>query len=174
LFPQTWCVVRFASNNSEPGDTIPVDLRAGRCFAYVQAGCAASLGRECLDVDILVAENRLVEVEEALLASGWAFYDLPALDKEYYRRWLQEFSPMRHLTRNTNLDLHHSLLTKRDKCYFESQGLIDRCISVGEGLSVLSPADMVLHSDAHIFRIGDWANALRDLSDQDLMLREFG
>ena len=81
---------------------------------------------------------------------------------------------MRHLTRNTNLDVHHSLLPKRDKCYFESQALIDRCISGGEGLSVLSPADMVLHSAAHIFRIGDWANALRDLSDQDLMLREFG
>jgi Uncharacterised nucleotidyltransferase len=39
---------------------------------------------------------------------------------------------------------------------------------------VLAPADMVLHSMVHLFNNDDLQHALRDLSDIDALLRQFG
>jgi hypothetical protein len=45
---------------------------------------------------------------------------------------------------------------------------------VGEGLRVFSPEDMVLHGIAHLFADGDLAGGLRNLWDQDRLLRQLG
>ena len=43
-----------------------------------------------------------------------------------------------------------------------------------DGVFVLSPTDMVLHSATHLFHDGELENGLRDLVDMDSMIREFG
>src|SRR5690606_28815053 len=41
------------------------------------------------------------------------------------------------------------------------------------GVSVLAPADMVLHSATHLFYNEEFSHGLRDMSDLDLLLRHF-
>ena len=149
----------------------PIVLLKGA--AYVLADTPAVAGRECSDIDVLVGVDKLDEVEKALVAQGWAFDDLSPKDQEYFRRWLHELPPMRHDRRGSSVDVHHSLLPRTDKLFIDSSVFFARARPVTNSVSVLSPADMVLHSAVHMFRNGDWAHALRDLSDQHALLREF-
>jgi len=149
----------------------PIVLLKGA--AYVLAETPALAGRECSDIDILVSGEQLDDVEAALIANDWVFDDLPPKDQVYFRRWLHELPPMRHARRGTSIDVHHSLLPRTDRLFIDSSAFFARAVPVAGSISVLAPADMVLHSAVHMFRNGDWSHALRDLSDQDLLLREF-
>ena len=87
---------------------VPVVLLKGG--AYVMAGLPAGRGRLMSDLDILVPRERLPEVEGALSARGWETLEADSYDDYYYRNWTHELPPMRHRDRNTELDVHHTIL----------------------------------------------------------------
>ncbi len=150
----------------------PVVLLKGT--AFVAAGLAAGQGRSIGDLDILVPRDRLDAVERALLEAGWEWVKPDPYDDEYYRRWMHELPPLIHRERDRMIDVHHTILPLTARPTPDAAALIANAVPLGNGLSVLSPEDMIVHAAAHLFADGDLAGGLRNLWDVDRLVREFG
>ena len=139
--------------------------------AYVMA----ARGRVFADIDLLVPRADLPVVEAALMMHGWMTTHHNAYDQRYYRRWMHELPPMRHVTRQSVLDVHHAILPQTARLKPETDKLLAAAVAVPgiANLYVLAPEDMVLHSATHLFHDGELDNGLRDLTDLDALLREF-
>jgi len=144
--------------------------------AYTLAGLAAARGRMVSDVDILVPRHRLTEVESALMMAGWVQTNRDAYDQQYYRKWMHELPPLRHVKRGSVLDVHHAILPPTARLKPDSALLLVDTVAAGEDerIRVLGKPDMVLHSAAHLFHEGELEMGLRGLVDLDALLREFG
>lgn len=154
---------------------LPFPVIALKGSAYVMAGLPAASGRLFNDIDILVPREFLGQVEAALMLAGWNPSRLSAYDDRYYRRWMHELPPMRHVKRATVIDVHHAILPDTARCPPDSDKLRSRAVWVeGEqNLQVLAPEDMLLHSATHLFHDGELPHGLRDLTDLDLLFRHF-
>lgn len=151
---------------------LPLILLKGT--AYSAGSLNAGLGRVFSDIDILVPKQRLQDVKDALKWDGWLSESLNSYDQRYYKRWMHELPPLRHVKRGTTLDIHHNILPRTCALCPDAELLLSSATEVaGEGLWLLGPEDMVLHSASHLFWGGEFENGLRDLSDIDLLLREF-
>jgi hypothetical protein len=144
--------------------------------AYTLAALSAGRGRMVSDVDILVPRQRLAEVESALMMAGWLQTNRDAYDQQYYRNWMHELPPMRHIKRGSVLDVHHAILPPTARLKPDSALLLVDTVAAGddERIRVLGKPDMVLHSAAHLFHEGELEMGLRGLVDLDALLREFG
>ena len=154
---------------------IPAPIILLKGAAYVMQQLPAAQGRMFADVDILVPKAQLGAVEMALKMHGWITTHHDAYDQRYYRTWMHELPPMLHLTRQTLLDVHHTILPETARLHPDPQKLLDHAVPVAgfERLQVLAPIDMVLHSATHLFHEGEFKNGLRDLTDIDALLRHF-
>lgn len=150
---------------------LPLILLKGA--AYVCADLPPAAGRVFSDIDILVPKERLPEVEAALMLNGWVSTHLDAYDQRYYREWMHELPPMKHLKRGTAIDVHHAILPETASTRPCPQKLLKECVRVAgtEALWTLSPIDLVLHSAIHLFHEGEFDNALRDLFDIHLLIQ---
>jgi hypothetical protein len=153
---------------------IPLILLKGA--GYVALNLPAAAGRLVSDVDILVPRDMITNVESALMIHGWHTIHHDAYDQRYYRRWMHEIPPMRHLRRGTVIDVHHALLpeTARIKVDSDAMRMTATAVPGQDGALVLAPSDMVLHSATHLFHEGELDNGLRDIVDLDSLLRHFG
>ncbi len=153
---------------------VPVTLLKGA--AYVLSGAAAARGRLFGDVDILVPRASLAAVEAALMQHGWITTHLDAYDQRYYREWMHELPPMQHIHRQTVVDVHRGILPETARNPPDAARLLQAAQAVPghRGVQVLAPADMLLHSATHLFHNDEFSHGLRDLSDIDLLLRQFG
>lgn len=143
--------------------------------AYLLAGLPAAEGRLFGDIDILVPRAKLAAAEDALLGAGWFATHHDAYDQRYYREWMHEIPPLRHVARQTTVDVHHTILPPTAGRRLDPARLFEAARPL-PGLAqafVLAPADMVLHSATHLFYEGEFPNGLRDLSDLDALLRHF-
>lgn len=153
---------------------VPVILLKGA--AYVAADLPVSAGRVFCDVDILAPVDRLHEVEAALMLNGWAGLGLDEYDQHYYRSWMHEIPPLRHVKRGAVIDVHHAILPLTSRLRPASFKLLASAIPVTgmPNLKVLCPADMLLHSALHLFYDGELDNGFRDLLDLHHLLGSFG
>lgn len=152
----------------------PVVLLKGA--AYLAAGLPPARGRLYSDLDILVPQSGIARVEAVLARAGWRpMENLHPYDERYYRRWMHELPPLVHATRETVLDLHHTILPPTGRLHPDPAKLFQAARPLaGPGFRVLAPADMVLHCAAHLFQDGEISGGLRDLVDLDALLRHFG
>jgi hypothetical protein len=150
---------------------VPVILLKGT--AYAAAGLAAGIGRSIGDLDILVPRAALPRAEAALLAHGWEWVKEDDYDDLYYRTWMHELPPLIHKERDRMIDVHHTILPLTARRMPDAAALIEAGRPLGTGLSVLAPADMIVHAATHLFADGDLAGGLRNLWDIDRLLREF-
>lgn len=144
--------------------------------AYVVRDLAAGRGRVLSDIDILVPRERLQAVENIFLARGWRPMKQNEYDDHYYRDWGHELPPMQHMRRGTVVDIHHTILPPTARYTVDGTLLLAAAQGIpGEpDMMTLQPVDMVLHSVAHLFADGAMDNGLRDLIDQQALLRQFG
>ena len=151
----------------------PILLKAA---AYIASGLPASVGRSAGDFDLLVPRGQLDLVWERLLAAGWECRDYSEDDRRYFREWLHEFPPLRHKYWGGMIDLHHNILPFTDPVRFQVDPLLLASIPIRDhaAFRMLAPPDMILHGAVHLFRNGDYSKGLRDLSDLDLLVRQFG
>lgn len=149
---------------------VPVVLLKGT--AFVAAGLDAGRGRSIGDLDILVPRDALNAVEAALLAAGWEWVKPDPYDDAYYRRWMHELPPLIHRTRDRMIDVHHTILPPTARPTPDAAALIADAVPLGNGLSVLSPEDRVIHAAAHLLADGDLQGGLRNLWDIDRLVRE--
>ncbi|RRQ22857.1 nucleotidyltransferase domain-containing protein [Thiohalobacter thiocyanaticus] len=150
---------------------VPVILLKGA--AYLLSGSPVAVGRVFSDVDILVPRARLDAVEESLYWAGWLTTHHDAYDQRYYRQWMHELPPLRHVRRKTVLDVHHNILPETARLHPDPEKLIAaaECIDAPD-LHVLSTEDRILHSATHLFHDGEFEHGLRDLVDLDGLIRE--
>ena len=151
---------------------VPVVLLKGTAFAA--AGFSAGQGRSIGDLDILVPVAALDRVEAALIAAGWEWVKEDVYDDGYYRRWMHELPPLIHRDRDRMIDVHHTILPPTARPRPDAAALIADAVPLGNGLSVLSPNDMIVHGAAHLFADGDLAGGLRNLWDIHCLIVEFG
>jgi hypothetical protein len=153
---------------------LDVDIVLLKGSAYVFAGLDAARGRLFSDIDLMVPKDRLAQVEAALMLAGWATTHHSAYDQRYYREWSHELPPLRHVARQTVLDVHHAILPPTARLKPSSEALLGaaRRLSSDSRLAVLAPPDMVLHAMTHLFHNDDLSHAMRDISDVDLLLRQ--
>ena len=118
--------------------------------------------------------DRLDAVEAALLGSGWEPVKPDPYDDAYYRRWMHEVPPLIHRERDRMADVHHTILPLTARPRPDPAALLAHAVPLGNGLSVLSPADMVVHAATHLFADGDLAGGLRNLWDLRCLIEEFG
>jgi Uncharacterised nucleotidyltransferase len=144
--------------------------------AYALAGLRAGQGRMMSDIDILVPRDRLPFVESALMRHGWSSTVKSAYDQRYYRQWMHEIPPMRHVHRSTTIDVHHAILPLTSASHPSSALLWDASRSLGNDAKtrVLDDVDMLLHSASHLFHDGELEHGFRSLVDLDALLRELG
>lgn len=143
--------------------------------AYVVLDLQAGKGRLVSDVDILVSTDDLRAVEAALIEGGWSPIKLHPYDQRYYREWMHELPPLRHETRNTDVDVHHGILPLTSRLKPNPVLLFEAAIAVDiSQFKVLAPVDMVLHCATHLFYDGDLDHGLRDLVDLHELLEDFG
>jgi len=156
-----------------PTGVRPVLLKGA---AYVAADLLPAMGRLFGNIDIMIPRERLAEVEAALMSHGWATTHHSADDQRYYREWMHGLPPLRHIRRQTVLEVHHAILPPTARLKPDSARLLAsvRPLSSPQGFAVLCPADMVLDGMVHLFFNDDPSHALRNLSDLDLLLRQCG
>ncbi|GGF10896.1 hypothetical protein GCM10011611_15630 [Aliidongia dinghuensis] len=165
-----WEVVHVARSLAPlPG---PAVLLKGA--SYVASGVSAHLGRLFGDIDIIVPRAQLDEAEHLLMLGGWFCDKQSAYDIRYYRQWTHQLPPMRHPVRESVIDLHHALRPPIAPGKVDTSDLFREARPTELGLYIPSPMDMIIHSATHLFCAMDFRNGLRDLSDIDLLLREFG
>jgi hypothetical protein len=141
--------------------------------AFVAAGLDAGQGRHIGDLDILVPRAAMQQVESAVQDAGWSFVKDDPYDDHYYRTWMHELPPMMHDERDRLIDIHHTILPLTARITPNADALIAAAVPLENGLSILSPEDMVLHAVAHLFADGDLEGGLRNLWDMDRLIREF-
>lgn len=144
--------------------------------AYVCGDFDAAGGRFFRDIDILVPERSLDQAERALMRCGWVPQAMNPYDQRYYREWMHEIPPMKHIRRGTVVDVHFNILPKVGRLQPDSDLLLAGALRPAGDAAMpptLSLPDLILHSSAHLFQNGEFDNALRDLSDLDLLLRQY-
>ena len=85
---------------------------------------------------------------------------------------MHELPPLIHRDRDRMIDVHHTILPLTARPKPDAASLIGDAQPLENGLSVLSPADMVIHAAAHLVADGDLAGGLRNLWDIDRLVRE--
>ena len=141
--------------------------------AYLWAGLPPARGRFSVDIDILVPAADVGRVEWTLVNGGWQPAEMNAYDQHYYRDWMHQIPPLTHSERGVELDVHHTIFPPVSGIRIASETLLADATPVGDGLWVLSPADMVLHAATHLFQENP-AGRLRDLLDLHDLLTLFG
>nr|CRH08079.1 Conserved protein of unknown function [Candidatus Magnetococcus massalia] len=155
---------------------VPVILLKGA--AYALSDLPNARGRLVADVDIMLREEELPLVEAALEEHGWQPTKLDAYDQNYYRQWMHEIPPLKHVGRLSELDVHHTIIPKTSRLKPDVGALwaTARPLAGGEpqynGLLTLAPAEMVLHAVVHLFQ-EDLYHGLRGLVDCDQLLRHY-
>jgi len=143
--------------------------------AYILADLPVARGRVFVDVDIMVPKSSLEQVETRLYQAGWFSGHNDLYDQRYYRTWMHELPPLRHVDRHTLLDVHHTILPETCRLHPDALKLFSASILLDSAVRsrVLSPMDMILHSASHLFHDGEFEHGLRDLIDIDCLLRHF-
>ena len=155
------------------GLDVPIILLKGA--AYTVRELPPARGRLATDIDIMVPRRTLREVQEALQAHGWEQIKLDDYDQKYYWRWMHELPPLRHRERRTVVDVHHTILPRTSRLKPDPEALWGAARLLKEpNLYTLGPADMVLHSAAHLFHDGDMNLGIRDVVDIGDLLAAYG
>jgi hypothetical protein len=143
--------------------------------AYFVAGLPPRDGRLFSDIDILVKPERLAEVEGALFRSGWISEERDAYNQRYYREWMHEIPPMKHVRRNTVIDVHHTITPPTSRFNVDGAKLLEHIHPIDDhgDVFVLQPPDLILHSAVHLFQEGEFGHGLRDLLDLKDLIEHF-
>lgn len=149
---------------------IPIILLKG--VAYSAARDFHAVGRLFTDLDLLVSHDSLDAVERCLFSQGWISGPIDAYDQQYYREWMHEIPPMKHVRRQSVIDLHHAIVPVVSHYSFATEWLFQDAVEVAPNLFVLSPTDRIIHCAIHALIEGDPSKLLRELYDLSALLEQ--
>lgn len=143
--------------------------------AYALAGIPLAARRHFSDIDVMVGKADIPEAEKQLMLAGWLPTNADPYDQRYYRQWMHEVPPLRHVRRGTVLDLHHAITPPTSR-FQARMDLLESSRQPLESMHeayTLGHADMILHAAVHLFTEGESQNALRNLIDISELLDHF-
>ena len=148
-------------------DQVGVPLVLLKGAAYVLAGLPPGRCRIFSDFDVLVPKADLERIETTLMMHGWSSAGQDPYDQRYYRTWMHELPPMRHISRQSVVDVHHALVPETARLRPDPARILAATVPCEgrPGVRVPSGTDLILHSAVHLFHDGEFDNALRDLFD---------
>ena len=138
----------------------------GAAYALIQL--PLSDHRLLSDIDIMIEKSTLPDAETALFNHGWFAELLTDYDNMYYRKWSHEIPPLKHVKRQTVLDLHHNILPITTiNSHIEESVLHSNLVPINNSqyIYVLPSHLMLIHSAAHLFYESEFNKGLRDLID---------
>ncbi len=141
--------------------------------AYIAKDMKGAQGRTSADIDILVAKKNLDIVENHLFMAGYGSQIQNEYDQKYYREWAHELPPLVHPDRMVEVDVHHNILQVTSRYKPDIERMIADSVPLEDNIHVLCNEDMLLHSILHQFVDGALKASLRNLLEQDDMIREF-
>ncbi|MGJ8693914.1 MAG: nucleotidyltransferase domain-containing protein [Thalassotalea sp.] len=143
--------------------------------AYIAKQLPCSYGRTFSDIDVLVKKQDLPIIEQTLKFSDWLKTEVDDYDEKYYRTWMHEIPPLQHVKRGTVLDVHHNILPSTNKNSPDADKFNREQVEVEHvGLvNTLDDFDLVIHTAVHLFTESEFHHGLRDISDIDMLLRDF-
>ena len=123
-------------------------------------------------------ESDIDKAERVLQQAGWGpSGEFDEYDRHYYRDWMHEVPPLRHHSRETEVDIHHNLAPPVSRIRIDSGLLWEDAVPApeeyGQQVSVLGPADMLLHNAVHLFMNDELRGGLRDVVDFRDLFRHF-
>jgi hypothetical protein len=143
--------------------------------AYLLRGMPHADTRLLSDVDVMVPRASLAAAEGALLAAGWRGTRLDPYDQRYYREWSHELPPLHYPGRLMGVDVHHTICPPVSRLRPDAAAFWARATATSQAhVSVLSPADALLHAAVHLFFDSDFDGRFRDLVDLHEMTLAFG
>ncbi|MGG7054238.1 nucleotidyltransferase domain-containing protein [Nitrosomonas sp. ANs5] len=143
-------------------------------MAYLLADLPIARGRLFADVDLLAPKGSLPGIEATLLQKGWRHHqNLTSYDERYYREWSHELPAFVHRERETEVDIHHTLVSPLGKLKLDATAFRQAAIPLEGGWCVLCPEDMTLHCALNLFQNNELADDLRHLLDLHEMLQFF-
>lgn len=151
-----------------------VDVVLLKGAAYAMLELPVARGRLVSDVDILVPRERLGDVESALMQAGWVHTNRDHYDQRYYRQWMHELPPMRHVHRGSVLDVHHAIAPLTSRWRPDAAALLAnaRVVAHDNRVRALDGVDLVLHSAVHLYLEGELDRGLRGLMDIRLLIEQ--
>jgi len=141
--------------------------------AYAAAQLPPHKGRLFSDIDLMVPFDAIPVFEKQLMLNGWLCDESNVYDQKYYRQWMHEIPPLRHVKRGSVIDLHHNILPRTAFACPDPKLLLESAVElVGDvsGFKVLSPLDRIIHSATHLFYDGEFEHGLRDLVDLERLV----
>ncbi|MBT6033846.1 MAG: nucleotidyltransferase family protein [Kordiimonadaceae bacterium] len=142
--------------------------------AYIEKGMSCTVGRVSVDLDILIARNRIDWAEDIFLKAGWRHQVINDYDQKFYREYSHELPPLVHPDRYISIDVHHNILPTTSKLCPDVTKMIETSVKMENGFYVFSNEDIILHSIVHQFQDGEVRSSLRNLIEQHDMYKEFG
>lgn len=141
--------------------------------AYAAAQLPPYKGRLFSDIDFMVPFDAIPVFEKQLMLNGWLSEESNSYDQKYYRQWMHEIPPLRHIRRGSVIDLHHNILPRTAFACPDPNLLLESAVALaGElsGFKVLSALDRIIHSATHLFYDGELEHGLRDLVDLERLV----
>jgi hypothetical protein len=141
--------------------------------AYCLANMTVSKGRLFSDIDVLVPKECLDKIEKSLLFKGWLSKPINDYDERYYREWAHEIPPLVQSRRGTVVDIHHNLVPPISGKAPDINAFLSQTMHVN-GVTVLKPHAMLLHSCIHLIFNETFKQAHRDLYDISSIIKDYG
>lgn len=142
--------------------------------AYVEKNMTCTNGRVSVDLDVLIAKNRIDWAEDIFIKAGWRHQIINDYDQKFYREYSHELPPLVHPDRYISIDVHHNILPTTSKLCPDINKMLENAIRHENGFYVFSDEDIILHSIVHQFQDGEVRSSLRNLLEQHDMYNEFG
>jgi hypothetical protein len=154
--------------------SVGMDVVLLKGAAYAMLSLPVARGRLVSDVDILVPRERLADAESALMRAGWVHTNRDEYDQRYYRQWMHELPPMRHVHRGSVLDVHHAIAPPTSRWHPDTGTLLAnaRAVAGDPCVRALADVDLVLHSSVHLCLEGELDRGLRGLMDIVLLIQQ--
>lgn len=146
------------------GAAYPVVLVKGVAYRLHQMPFAK--GRVFSDLDLLVHADNMTDAVTRLQAAGFMDSTDHEYDRNYYLQWSHQHPPLRHFTRGSEVDLHHTIFFARSHVQVNITAFIGHAQPIANSVfSLPSPADMFVHACLHLFYQEESHKITKDLID---------
>jgi hypothetical protein len=142
----------------------PILLVKGVAYRLHRFGFAT--GRVFSDLDLLVPADKVNLTVDMLQSAGFMDSTEHDYDRRYYIDWSHQHPPLRHYTRGSEVDLHHTIFFAKSSVSVDIKQFIANSKPIESScFSLPTPADMFVHSCLHLLFQEEHHKLIKDLVD---------
>lgn len=125
------------------------------------------------DIDLLVQPEHFSDAVQRLKLHGYIERTTSDYERNYYLNWSHQHPPLKHLMRNSEIDLHHTIFFARSRVKVDIDTFVSRALRVdGSVFSIPATADMFIHACLHLFYQEENHKIVKDLIDLHCLYKQ--